>query len=57
MLLRIISKEIVHNILSFRFVATYSLLFSLILLVLFLMANDYRTRVQEYGLATNQERT
>ena len=52
----IIKKEIVHNILSFRFVVTYALLFCLILLAMFLMTNDYSRRVQEYNRALGQER-
>ena len=56
MLFHIIKKEIVHNVLSFRFVVTYALLFCLILLAMFLMTSDYRTRFQEYTAAVNKER-
>jgi len=52
MLLLTIRKEIVHNILSFRFLATYALLFCLVLLAVFLMAQDYQGRLQE---ATTEE--
>ena len=41
MLLLAIRKEIVHNVLSFRFIVTYALLFCLVLLAVFLMANDF----------------
>jgi len=56
MLFLIIRKEIVHNVLSFRFVVTYALLFCLILLAMFLMSNDYRARFQEYTAAVSKER-
>ena len=44
-----VGKELVHNILSFRFVVTYALLFCLILMAMFLMTNDYQSRLQEYS--------
>ncbi|HIG57617.1 MAG TPA: DUF3526 domain-containing protein [Candidatus Handelsmanbacteria bacterium] len=56
MLLLIIRKEIVHNVLSFRFVVTYALLFSLILLAMFLMEGDYETRYQDYATEVNKQR-
>ena len=56
MLFRIIQKEIVHNVLSFRFIITYALLFCLVLLALFLMTIDYRTRMQDYTTETGKER-
>ncbi|MFH1566571.1 MAG: ABC transporter permease subunit [Gemmatimonadota bacterium] len=52
MLLLAIRKEIVHNVLSFRFQATYALLFGLVLMAVFLMASDYGRRSQE---ATTEE--
>ena len=56
MLFLIIKKEIVHNVLSLRFIATYALLFCLILLAMFLMTSDYRTRLQEYTTEVNKAR-
>lgn len=47
MLFLIARKEIINNVLSFRFVVTYALLFCLVLLAVFLMANEHRGRVQE----------
>ncbi len=44
-----IRKEFVHNILSFRFILMYVLLFCLVLLSLFLMASDYGVRRHEYA--------
>jgi ABC-type transport system involved in multi-copper enzyme maturation permease subunit len=49
MLYLLIRKEIAHNVLSFRFIVTYALLFALVLLAMFLMSNDYRNRVQGYA--------
>ena len=46
MLFLLIRKEIVQNVLSFRFVATYALLLSLIFVALFLMTSDYAARRQ-----------
>ena len=56
MLLLIIKKEIIHNVLSFRFVVTYALLFSLILLAMFLMEGDYEARYQDYATEVNKQR-
>ena len=56
MLWLIIKKEIVHNVLSFRVIVTYVLLFCLILLTMFLMTNTYRTRVQQYSTELTKER-
>ena len=56
MLLLIIRKEIVHNVLSFRFIITYALLLCLILLALFLMTVEYRARMEEYTTETSKER-
>ncbi len=56
MLFLMIKKEIVHNILSFRFIVTYALLFCLILLALFLMTNDYGNRFQDYTSEIKKER-
>ena len=52
MLLRLIGKEVLHNILSFRFAVTYGLLFVLVLLAVFLMGNEHRQRMETY---TRQE--
>ncbi len=51
-----VGKEIVHNILSFRFVVTYALLFCLILMAMFLMTNDYQRRLQEFSAADGKVR-
>ena len=56
MLSLIIKKEIVHNVLSFRFIATYALLFCLVLLAMFLMTNEYRARLSSYATEVNKER-
>ena len=48
MLLRLIRKELLHNILSFRFAVTYALLFVLVLLAVFLMGNEHQDRVDRY---------
>lgn len=56
MLLQIVKKEIVNNVLSFRFMVTYALLFCLVLLAVFLMTNDYRERMREYSAALHQQR-
>ena len=45
-LLYIIRKEIVNNILSFRFVAAYVMLCVLILMAMYLMTNDFLERRQ-----------
>ena len=52
----VVRKEIVHNIYSFRFVATYALLCGLVLLAMFLMSSDYRSRQQVYTSETARER-
>ncbi|MFC1526165.1 ABC transporter permease subunit [Candidatus Latescibacterota bacterium] len=52
MLLLTIRKEIVNNVLSFRFIVTYALQFCLVLLAVFLMANDFQAKMQE---ATTEE--
>ena len=51
-----IKKEIVHNVLSFRFIVTYALLFCLVLLAMFLMTHEYDKRLQEYNRAVGKER-
>lgn len=51
-----VGKEIVHNILSFRFVVTYALLFCLVLMAMFLMTNDYQRRLQEFSTADGKVR-
>jgi len=51
-----IKKEIVHNILSFRFIVTYALLFCLVLLAIFLMTDEYGKRLEEYNRAVGKER-
>lgn len=56
MLSLIIRKEIVHNVLSFRFVVTYALLFCLVLLSLLFMGSSYRTRFREYTTAVAEQR-
>ena len=56
MLFLIIRKEIVNNILSFRFITTYSLLFLLVLTAMVLMTNEYRSRVQVYNSEVSKER-
>ena len=56
MFLLTVRKEIVHNILSFRFVVTYALLFSLILLAMFLMTSDYQARMQDYATQDSKSR-
>ena len=48
MLLRLIRKEILHNILSFRFAVTYALLFILVLLAVFLMGNEHSDRMETF---------
>jgi ABC-type transport system involved in multi-copper enzyme maturation permease subunit len=57
MLLSTIKKEIINNVLSFRFIITYALLFVLVLLAIFLMTNVYGDRAQEYrtGVAEARE--
>ena len=57
MLWLVIKKEVIHNVLSFRFVVTYALLFCLILLAMLLMTSDYRDRFQEFNAAVNKERS
>jgi ABC-type transport system involved in multi-copper enzyme maturation permease subunit len=52
MLLRLIRKELLNNILSFRFTVTYALLFVLVLVSVFLMGNEHRDRMAQY---TKQE--
>jgi ABC-type transport system involved in multi-copper enzyme maturation permease subunit len=54
LLLRIIRKEIVHNVLSFRFAVTYVLLFTLVVVSMFLMGSQHRTKVDEYIQAEAQ---
>ncbi len=54
LLLRIIRKEIVHNVLSFRFAVTYALLFILVVVSMFLMGSQHRTKVDEYIQAEAQ---
>lgn len=56
MLYHIVKKEVVNNVLSFRFGVTYGLLFGLVLLAVFLMANEYDTRQREYASAVKKER-
>ena len=52
MLLRLIRKELLNNLLSFRFAVTYALLFVLVLVSVFLMGNEHRDRMADY---TKQE--
>ena len=56
MLSLIIKREIVSNVLSFRFIITHVLLFCLVLLSVFLMTNDYQARFQSYTTEVNTER-
>ena len=56
MLTLIIKREIVHNVLSFRFIVTHVLLFCLVLLSVFLMTNDYQARFQTYTTEANSAR-
>jgi ABC-type transport system involved in multi-copper enzyme maturation permease subunit len=56
MLLRLIRKEVLHNILSFRFAVTYGLLFVLVLLAVFLMGNEHRQRMETYTRQESQAR-
>ncbi len=56
MLLRLIGKEVLHNILSFRFAVTYGLLFVLVLLAVFLMGNEQRHRMETYTRQESQFR-
>lgn len=55
MLLLIIKKESVHNVLSFRFATICTILFCLVLLTLFLMTNDYHTRLKGYATEIKTE--
>lgn len=48
MLLRLIHKEILNNILSFRFAVTYALLFILVILAVFLMGSEHKDRMTRY---------
>ena len=48
MLLLAIRKEIISNVLSFRFAVTYALVFCLVLLAVFLMASDFGAKMGEY---------
>lgn len=50
MLLRLIRKEVLNNILSFRFAVTYALLFVLVLVSVFLMGNEHRDRMERYTM-------
>ena len=56
MLFLIIKREIVHNVLSFRFIVTHVLLFCLVLLSVYLMTNDYQARFQTYTTELNTAR-
>lgn len=55
MLWLIIRKELVHNVVSLRFIATYVLLCCLVLLAVFLMASDYGVRRQEYATEISRQ--
>ncbi|MBT3345816.1 MAG: ABC transporter permease subunit [Gemmatimonadetes bacterium] len=48
LLLRIIRKEVVHNVLSFRFAVTYVLLFTIVVVSMFLMGAQHETRMDGY---------
>lgn len=56
MLLLIVKREIVHNVISFRFMVTNGLLCCLVLLSVYLMTNDYQARFQTYTTEINSER-
>ena len=56
MLFLVIRKEIANNVLSFRFITTFSLLFCLILVAMVLMTNEYHSRVQVYNTEVSKER-
>ena len=56
MLSLIVKREIVHNVLSFRFIVTHVLLFFLVLLSVYLMTADYQARFQSYTTEVNKAR-
>ena len=53
MLLTLIKREIVGNILSFRFIVTFVLFFCLVLVSAFVLTNGYETRLQSYEAASS----
>ncbi|MBT4097694.1 MAG: ABC transporter permease subunit [Gemmatimonadetes bacterium] len=57
MLLTLIRREIVGNVLSFRFLVTFLLFFGLVLVSVFVMTTDYqdRSRAYEASLAGHRE--
>ena len=56
MLWLIIKKEIVRNVLSFRFIVIHTLLLILVFMALFLMGHDYHRLLQEHSAGVNKER-
>lgn len=48
MLLTLIRREIVGNVLSFRFLVTFLLFFGLVLISVFVMTTDYQARLSAY---------
>lgn len=53
MLLTLIKREIVGNILSFRFIVTFVLFFCLVLVSVFILTNGYQTRLESYEAASS----
>ena len=56
MFLLTVRKEIINNVLGFRFAVTYGLLFCLILLAMFLMTEDYQQRMGDYSTQDSRAR-
>ena len=56
MFLLTVRKEIINNVLGFRFAVTYGLLFCLILLAMFLMTEDYQQRMRDYSTQDSRAR-
>ena len=56
MLLTLIKREIVSNVLSFRFIVTFLLFFCLILISIFVQTNKYQTRVRSAEISRTAHR-
>ncbi|MBL7170398.1 MAG: ABC transporter permease subunit [Candidatus Omnitrophica bacterium] len=56
MLGTIIKKEIIGHILSYRFMVTFILFFSLILISIFILTNDYQTRLDSYKASVSSHK-
>ena len=58
MLFTIIRKEVVGNVLSLRFAVTFALFFTLVLVSIFVLTNDYQSRLRlfEASRLTHRER-